>query len=326
MSLSYYHLFNITQLTKYTINRLIQKANEIIVDQEHVIYNLRGKTLINYLLCDNIARSFQAAMYKLGGQVISISDITNTSMKKEEDLKDTIKSACYYGDVIIIRHPEKGIVEKLTQLSSIPIINASNDSSGEHPTQALVDIYTIHTELMKKGIHLNSDRRYPSLIITFIGDLSRSYDFHSLIHLLCFFPCIRFNYVCPDNMKLPEEIYTMIEAKGIQQEYTSFEEIIHITDIFYVTTIQHQIMNMNTNKNGYGYGYTRISESDSNAKYSISVSDTTNMKNTAFIMYSSQQDDYTNAKSVYLNQVKYGIYMKMAILHEVVHYSSLSQL
>ena len=310
-----YHLFSIRQLDKYVVLRLIQKANEM--KYNHLIYNLQGKILINYF-CEPSTRtscSFQTAMYKLGGQVITINDQTS-SRQKGESLEDTIKTLGNYGDVIVMRHPEKGSVERATLVSSVSIINAG-DGSGEHPTQALLDIYTIYTELTKRGIHINSDRRFPSLIITFVGDLKNSRTIHSLVYLLCYFPCIRFNYVCPEGLEMPEDICAVVEGKGIQQEYkSSLEETLSTTDIFYVTRIQKERFNTEAE-------YLLVKQ------YSITMKEVSVMKETAIIMHPLPRlmeistDIDKDPRAVYFNQVENGVYMRMAILHDILNSSVL---
>ena len=310
-----FHLFSVRQLEKYIVLRLIQKANEM--KHNRLIYNLRGKTLINYF-CEPSTRtscSFQAAMYKLGGQVITVNDQTS-STQKGESLEDTIKTLGYYGDIIVMRHPEKGSVERATLVSSVSIINAG-DGSGEHPTQALLDIYTIYSELTKRGIYINSDRRFPSLIITFVGDLKNSRTIHSLVYLLCYFPCIRFNYVCPEGLEMPEDIYAVIEEKGIQQEYkSSLEETLSTTDIFYVTRIQKERFDTEAE-------YLRVKQ------YNITMKEVSVMKETAIIMHPLPRlmeistDIDKDPRAVYFNQVENGVYMRMAILHEILNSSVL---
>jgi aspartate carbamoyltransferase catalytic subunit len=105
-----------------------------------------------------------------------------SSSQKGESLEDTIKTLNYYADAIVLRHPEKGAAKKAAQVSNIPIINAG-DGNGEHPTQALLDIMTIYTELKTRNIDITTDNRDP-ITITFVGDLKNSRTIHSLIHIL----------------------------------------------------------------------------------------------------------------------------------------------
>jgi len=312
-----FHLFSVRQLEKYLVLRLIQKANEMKYNR--LIYNLQGKILINYF-CEPSTRtscSFQAAMYKLGGQVITVNDQTS-STQKGESLEDTIKTLGYYGDIIVMRHSEKGSVERATLVSSVSIINAG-DGSGEHPTQALLDIYTIYSELTKRGIHINSNRRFPSLIITFVGDLKNSRAVHSLVYLLCYFPCIRFNYVCPEGLEMPEDIYSVVEGKGIQQEYKStLEETLSTTDIFYVTRIQKKRFETEAE-------YSLVKQYN----ITITMKEVSVMKDTAIIMHPLPRlmeistDIDKDPRAVYFNQVENGVYMRMAILHEILNSSVL---
>lgn len=132
-------------------------------------------------------------MLKLGGNVISITD--NSSAKKGESLEDTIRTVSNYGDVIVLRHPEKDTAERAIKVAHVPVINAG-DGNGEHPTQALLDIYTIFEEAKKDILKEN-------IIVTFIGDLKNSRTIHSFIHLLNLFD-VTYVFISPPGLELPE--------------------------------------------------------------------------------------------------------------------------
>jgi aspartate carbamoyltransferase len=175
-------LISIDNFTKETIQNYI-KNTEIIENQ----YNLnkidkllKGKVigLLFYEPSTRTRCSFEVAIKKLGGESILVND-NYSSHQKGESIEDTIKTMECYCDALIIRHPEKNIMNKIIKVSNKPIINAGN-GDGEHPTQALLDIYTIYKEA-------NKDILNDKLIVTFIGDIKNSRTIHSLIHLLNLF-------------------------------------------------------------------------------------------------------------------------------------------
>lgn len=199
------NLIDVKQLNKYWIQRIIFKTYEMVNYREKP---LKDKIMISYF-CEPSTRtcsSFQTAMIKLGGSVISLQG-ENSSNKKGESLEDSIITLNYYGDVIVLRHPEKGSSERASKVSSIPIINAG-DGNGEHPTQALLDIFTIYDELRRRNINLYNDDRN-EINITFMGDLKNSRTIHSLVKLLTFFKKINITYLPHNNLNIPRDIYFM---------------------------------------------------------------------------------------------------------------------
>ncbi len=132
--------------------------------------------------------SFQAAMLRLGGQVISISDVANSSVAKGETLEDTVRCLQCYCNVIVMRHPETGAALRASKVLDVPLINAG-DGVGEHPTQALLDLYTIHGEL----------GRIDGLTVTMVGDLKNGRTVHSLSKILCHYKCT-LRFVSPGRL------------------------------------------------------------------------------------------------------------------------------
>ena len=257
-------------------------------------------------------------MIKLGGSVISLQG-ENTSNQKGESLEDSIKTLNCYGDVIVLRHPEKGSSERASKVSSIPIINAG-DGNGEHPTQALLDIFTIYDELRKRNIHLYDDNR-PEITITLIGDLKNSRTIHSLVKILSCFKKINIIYLPHNNLNIPIDIYNLVESVGIKQEEINIqqnEQIKYIeylmkTDVLYMTRIQKERFLDNN-----------IDIDNLNQPFQITTSNIHFLKETAIIMHPLPRlQEITslvdhNDKCVYFNQVKNGVYVRMAILYEIL--------
>jgi aspartate carbamoyltransferase len=180
--------------------------------------------------------SFQAAMLRLGGSVVCVNE-KDSSAFKGESIKDTTQTLASYCDAIVLRHPMKGSADVAVSVSSKPIINAG-DGTGEHPTQALLDIFTIKSELKKIG---EEDIKKPKMVITLLGDLKNGRTVHSLVRLLSLYPGVKIIYIAPSILAMPVEIINEIEALGVEQiSSMTLEEAIHITDVLYVTRIQKE--------------------------------------------------------------------------------------
>jgi len=192
---------------------------------------LKGYILANlfYEPSTRTSSSFQAAMQRLGGAVIAIHGVQYSSVSKGESLPDTIRTLECYADVIVLRHPEAGASEVAARYASKPIISAG-DGIGEHPTQGLLDIYTILSELGTiDGLH-----------VAMVGDLKHGRTVHSLARLLRLYET-RLTFVAPDILRLPAEIkQEMLEAGRPVTETDRVEEVIGSADVIYVTRVQKE--------------------------------------------------------------------------------------
>jgi len=192
---------------------------------------LKGYILANlfYEPSTRTSSSFQAAMQRLGGAVIAIHGVQYSSVSKGESLPDTIRTLECYADVIVLRHPEVGASEVAARYASKPIISAG-DGVGEHPTQGLLDIYTILSELgTLDGLH-----------VAMVGDLKHGRTVHSLARLLRLYDT-RLTFVSPDILRLPAEIkQEMLDAGRPVAETDRVEEIIGSADVIYVTRVQKE--------------------------------------------------------------------------------------
>jgi aspartate carbamoyltransferase len=260
--------------------------------------------------------SFQAAAIKLGCKIISITDKYSSS-QKGETLEDTIKTINYYADAIVLRHPEKGSAQKAAAISNIPIINAG-DGNGEHPTQALLDIMTIYTELKTRNIDITSATRDP-ITITFVGDLKNSRTIHSLIHILAMFPKIHFIYIAPPTLEMSEDIISQLKASDPHLKQTtdmSLWDAIPTTDVLYMTRIQRE--RFPTERDYYS-----IALSHDYKNYCINKADIQPAKKTAIIMHPLPRskeidpDVDDDPRAMYMTQVENGVYMRMAILEHI---------
>lgn len=172
--------------------------------------------------------SFSAAMQRLGGSVIHM-DESNSSVKKGETLEDSIAVMAGYSDVVVLRHPQPGAVARAARNCRKPLINAG-DGVGEHPTQALLDIFTIREEIGTVN----------GLTITMVGDLRHGRTVHSLARLLTLYN-VNLKYVSPPGLEMPDEVMRFVRAKGIAQEAVrSLESVLPETDVLYMTRIQKE--------------------------------------------------------------------------------------
>ena len=173
--------------------------------------------------------SFESAMHRLGGNVIGFADPSGTSQKKGESLADTIRMADSYSDVIVIRHPQEGAARLAAEFSEVPIINAG-DGAGQHPTQCLLDLFTILTE--KKKIKGNK--------VVLLGDLKYGRTVHSLAYALSLFKA-DLTFVSPETLKMPKEVINECKEFGVEPVSTSnLEKAIKEADVLYATRIQKE--------------------------------------------------------------------------------------
>ncbi len=171
--------------------------------------------------------SFEAAMLRLGGKVITVADPKTSSAAKGESLSDSVRTVEGYADVIVIRHPQKGSAQEAADAVSVPVINAG-DGAGHHPTQALLDVYTIQKE---KGC-------LEGLTMTLAGDLKNGRTVHSLAYLLIRFG-IRLFFVAPPSLEMPAEITEDLRRQGANiRESSDLAAALRESDVVYVTRIQ----------------------------------------------------------------------------------------
>lgn len=264
---------------------------------------LKGKILANlfYEPSTRTSSSFTAAMERLGGSVIPINEVRYSSVQKGESLPDTIRTLECYADVIVLRHPELGASALAAQYARKPIINAG-DGVGEHPTQALLDLFTIIEELgSAKG-----------LTVTMLGDLKYGRTVHSLSKLLSLYG-VKLNYVSPDILKMPEEIVTEIKEKKIQQkEHSELEAVIGDTDVLYVTRVQKErFENLDD--------YEQVK-----SLYVINAETMKKAKTKMIVMHplprvgEISEDVDADPRAAYFRQMEYGLYTRMALLAMVL--------
>ncbi len=226
-------IVSVKQFSREDLSYIFRVADEMrgIVKRVGATDLLKGHVLANlfYEPSTRTSSSFVAAMVRLGGSVIPIHGVQYSSVSKGESLPDTVRTLECYADVIVLRHPEVGASEVAARYASKPVISAG-DGVGEHPTQGLLDIYTIHTELGTiDGLH-----------VALVGDLKNGRTVHSLARLLRMYDT-RLTFVSPGNLRLPSEVKEELLAAGrAVPETDTLEQVIETVDVLYVTRVQKE--------------------------------------------------------------------------------------
>jgi len=264
---------------------------------------LKGKILANlfYEPSTRTSSSFTAAMERLGGSVIPINEVRYSSVQKGESLPDTVRTLECYADVIVLRHPDLGASALAAQYARKPVINAG-DGVGEHPTQALLDLFTIIEELGDAD----------GLTVTMLGDLKYGRTVHSLSRLLSLYG-VKLNYVSPDILKMPEEIVAEIKEKKIQQnEHSELEAVMEETDVLYVTRVQKERFENLDEYEQVKSLYVINSETMKKAKTKMIV-----MHPLPRVGEINEEVD-ADPRAAYFRQMEYGLYTRMALLAMVL--------
>eukprot|EP01119_Soliformovum_irregulare_P023190 TRINITY_DN8076_c0_g1_i1.p1 TRINITY_DN8076_c0_g1~~TRINITY_DN8076_c0_g1_i1.p1 ORF type:complete len:1840 (+),score=660.19 TRINITY_DN8076_c0_g1_i1:1160-6679(+) len=264
---------------------------------------LKGRILANlfYEPSTRTSVSFAAAMVRLGGSVISV-DETKSSVAKGESLSDTIKTLESYTDAVVIRHPEKGSAQLAASSAKHPIINAG-DGVGEHPTQALLDVFTIREELGTVN----------NLEIGIVGDLKHGRTVHSLVQLLSLYKNIRLHYISPSGLGMPSDVRDLVHQKGVPQtDHTDLESVIGRLDVLYVTRIQKERF-----ENASDYDAVKD-------HFSLTVKMMSHAKQKMIVMHPLPRvneihpDVDSDPRAAYIRQMENGMYVRMALLSLVI--------
>ena len=192
---------------------------------------LKGKILaaLFYEPSTRTRLSFEAAMIRLGGGVITADGFQFSSMYKGETVEDTMMMVGGYADIIAMRHPEQGSADKAASISPVPFINAG-DGPGQHPTQALLDLYTIQKERgTVDGMH-----------VAMVGDLKYGRTVHSLVYLLGLYKNMRFTFIAPDQLPMPEKVTSFLKERNIPYTETTDLSAGFDADILYMTRVQKE--------------------------------------------------------------------------------------
>jgi aspartate carbamoyltransferase len=300
------NILSVKQFTRADLDYIFRVAHEmrIMVERIGTFDLLKGKILANlfYEPSTRTSSSFMAAMQRLGGAVIPISEVKYSSVAKGESLPDTVRTLGCYVDVIVIRHPEVGSAALAAKHAYKPVINAG-DGVGEHPTQALLDTFTIREEL----------GTLDNLTVTMLGDLKYGRTVHSLARLMTRFEGTRINYVSPEILRMPKDVMEEVAAADVPQaEYSSLEQVIGQTDVLYVTRVQRERFEDPA-------VYDRVKDA-----FVVNPEVMKPARDRMIVMHplprvneiSAEFDD--DPRAAYFRQMEYGLYVRMALLAMVL--------
>lgn len=296
-------LVNIDDYSRDDILRIIETASKF---KKHPDRSLLKGLVCGTLFFEPSTRtrlSFETAINRLEGRIIGFSDTATSSATKGESLKDTIMMVSNYTDIIIMRHHLEGSARYASEVSPVPIINAG-DGSNQHPTQTMLDIFSIHETQLK----------LENLTITIVGDLKYGRAVHSLIEGLSHFSPT-FNFVAPEEMKIPDKHKLYCDKKLIKyREFADFSpESINSADILYMTRVQKErftdLMEYEKVKNVYTLRNEMLKDSKPNLKVLHPLPRVKEI----------DQDVDNNPKAYYFEQARNGIYTRQAVICDLLN-------
>ncbi len=292
------HLIEVNDFSLEEIEDLLVFAEKIIHNAEKYA-NLCKGNLIATLFYEPSTRtkfSFESAILRLGGQVIGFADAMTSSVSKGESLIDTIQTISCYADLIVMRHPKEGAPKFASKYSEVPIINGG-DGGHQHPTQTLTDLLTIRS---LKG-------SFSNLTIGLCGDLKFGRTTHSLTKTLLRYPDIRFVFISPEELKIPEYLKEEI-GENRYQETDSLDNNISELDILYMTRIQKERF-FSEEEYLRLKGYYILN----NNKMKMAKKDMIVMHPLPRVNEIAKEVDQ-DSRAVYFKQAKYGMYIRMALI------------
>jgi len=289
---------SIQDFSREEIDYLLKTAEKIESDFTNVSDILRGK-LMGTLFFEPSTRtrlSFETAMKRLGGDVVGFSEPAIASVEKGETLADTARVVENYVDLIVLRHPKEGSARMAADFISIPIINAGSGTE-EHPTQAFLDLYTIHKE---KG-------RIDGLKIGILGDLRYGRTVHSLTYALSLYD-VTLHLISPEQLRVRREVLDAIKTKVTTKETDELEKVVPELDVLYVTRIQKE-------------RFPDLSEYEKvKGVYRVELATLEDAKEDLVLLHPLPRVDEVSPElddtkyAVYFKQVRYGLVTRMALL------------
>jgi len=298
-------IVSVKQFSRDDLAYIFRVADEMrgIVKRVGATDLLKGHVLANlfYEPSTRTSSSFIAAMVRLGGSVIPIHGVQYSSVSKGESLPDTVRTLECYADVIVLRHPEVGASAVAARYASKPVISAG-DGVGEHPTQGLLDIYTIYTELDTiDGLH-----------VALVGDLKNGRTVHSLARLLRLYDT-RITFVSPENLRLPQVVKDEVVAAGRPvSETDTVEDVIETADVLYITRVQKERFSDLSEYEAVKDCYEITPELMARAKERVALMHP--LPRVGEIHYDVDDDP----RAAYFRQMENGMYIRMALLAAVL--------
>lgn len=294
------HLMSPLDFTTEELDKLFDLANDIEANPDKYAHACDRKKLATcfYEPSTRTRLSFESAMMSLGGKVLGFSDAACSSAAKGESVSDTIRMISCYADICAMRHPKEGAPMVASSKSRIPVINAG-DGGHQHPTQTLTDLLTIRS---LKG-------RLNNFTIGLCGDLKFGRTVHSLINALSRYENIKFIFVSPEELKIPEYIIDNLKESNIPyEEVISLEEVMPKLDLLYMTRVQRERFFNEEDYVRLKDFYVLNKEKMSLAKDDMLVLHPLPRVNEISV----EVDD--DPRAVYFKQVQYGVYVRMALI------------
>lgn len=300
------NIIDVSQFNKESLNNLFEKTHVLKREVLNLgkLNLLKGKVVCLYFdePSTRTYSSFYVAIKKLGGDVLHLDNV-NSSIKKGESLYDTLKCIESYCDLVIIRTKMKNALRGLQDMIKIPIINAG-DGDGEHPTQALLDMFTINKELG----NINQ------LIVSIVGDLKYGRTVHSLVRLLSNYN-VKLNFVSINQLSLDNETIEFLKTNNIEYNlYQSIDNIIRTTDVLYMTRIQKERLQGETLDDSFIRNNLYLTKEVLN-----------NAKKNMIVMHPLPRNDEINVnidddpRAVYFKQMENGLYVRMALIQTLLN-------
>ncbi len=295
------HLIDPMDLSVEELDKILSLAGEIMTNKAKYSERCKGKKIATlfYEPSTRTRLSFESAMLELGGSVIGFSEASSSSVSKGESIEDTVRVVGCFADVIAMRHPNEGAPLLASMYSPVPVINAG-DGGHNHPTQTLTDLLTI----------LHEKKRLDNMTIGLCGDLKFGRTVHSLVKAMSRYEGIKFVFISPKELKIPEYILTeVVEPAGIEyEEVTSLEDAMPDLDLLYMTRVQRERFFNEAD-------YIRLKDT-----YILDVKKLESAKEDMVILHplprvneiSPEVDK--DPRAAYFRQVMYGKYVRMALI------------
>lgn len=303
------HLLDSQDFTMEELEKLFRLAEKIQQHPEKYLDVCKGNLLASlfYEPSTRTRFSFEAAMLRLGGEVIGFDDPSGSSVAKGESLSDTLKTVECYADVAVMRHPKEGAARLASQyLSAMPLINAG-DGGHQHPTQTLTDLMTIRSY----------KKRLDHLVVAVCGDLLFGRTIHSLVKALSRYPEIKFLFVSPKELRMPEYIKDSLSA-DTYMEMESLEDVLTEADVLYMSRVQKE-------RFFSAEEYERLKDF-----YVLSKDKLQKAKKELIVMHplprvmEIAKDVDSDPRAVYFQQAKLGMYVRMALIMTLLEKGEIS--
>lgn len=299
------HVLDSQQFSRALLEEIFRRADEMRANPHRAAGRLQGRVMaaLFYEPSTRTRLSFEAAMLRLGGRTMGTDNARDfSSAAKGESLEDTIRIVSGYADAIVLRHPEEGAARRAAAVSEVPVLNAG-DGKGQHPTQALLDVYTIKDELN----HLDG------VTVAMVGDLANGRTTRSLAYLLSRYEGVRIWFVAPPLVAMGDDIKQYLNEHGVEWHETSdLDSILPLADVVYQTRIQKERFERPED-------YERV-----RGVYRMDRAAMARMRPEAIVMHPLPRVDEINPeidgdpRAAYFRQARNGMHIRMALLDMVL--------